>query len=102
MTAAATSYFDAWQAGKAAQAEEWICGSERAKSQIQRQLPYPGGDDLKSYRLTSATVHRTSDSPTTYSVEADLQYADGRNRQARYWMSDERSGWRVCTESVIS
>jgi PAS domain S-box-containing protein len=91
MTAAATSYFDAWQAGKAAQAEEWICGSERAKPQIQRQLPYPGDDDLKSYRLTSATVHRTSDSPTTYSVEADLQYADGRNRQARLsvrWYAD--------------
>jgi hypothetical protein len=47
-------------------------------------------------------VHGNSESPTTYSVEADLQYADGRHRQARYWMSDERAGWRVCRETVLN
>jgi hypothetical protein len=48
MTSAATSYFDAWKAGKSAEAERWICGSERAKPPIQRQLPYPSDDGLRS------------------------------------------------------
>jgi hypothetical protein len=102
MTAAATSYLDAWRDGQPSRAEGWICGSERAKQPSHRRLPYPGDEDLDSYRLVKAKVHRRSRGPTTYSVEAELLYADGKRRLMRYWMSDERAGWRVCTESAIS
>lgn len=100
MTDAATSYLDAWRDGQPVRAEEWICGSERKKAVSQRRLPFPGDLKLTGYRIIEAEVHRDSETPTLYSVDVELALADGRQRTARYWMSDEHAGWRVCVESV--
>ncbi|WP_166378263.1 hypothetical protein [Catellatospora methionotrophica] len=102
MTEAATAYLDALRDGDLPAAYRWVCASEQEKYPLEQWSRYHDEPDIESYTITDVVIQDLTEAPASYSVDADLRYADGRTQLWHYVLYDESDGWRICYETGIS
>jgi hypothetical protein len=99
-TPVAQAYLDALIAHDRAKGYDLLCGSRRAKIPLDRWSADSNMEPhVMGYRVLKSRVERPTDTGTLYWVDVELRYSDGKTRNISLSMSDERSGWKVCTES---
>ncbi|WP_155368423.1 Rv0361 family membrane protein [Catellatospora vulcania] len=101
MSEAATAHLDALRDGDYPAAYRWVCASEQKKYPLDQWTRYHVDLDIASYAITDVEIEELTEAPTSYYVNADVRYADGRTQLWHYILYDESDGWRICYETGI-
>ncbi|MEU8006843.1 hypothetical protein AB0B66_37270 [Catellatospora sp. NPDC049111] len=95
----AAAYLDALIAGDRVTGYELLCQRRRDRVSFQNWRADRGMEPhLTGYRILEGHVYRSTEGGVAYGVDVELRYSDCHGEQITLPMTDEKAGWRVCTD----
>ncbi|MDI1461104.1 hypothetical protein QEZ54_09020 [Catellatospora sp. KI3] len=95
----ASAYLDALIAGDRAKGYELLCQRRRERVSFENWRAERGMEPhLVGYRLLQGHVYRDTENGVGYGIDVELHYSDGHREQITLPMTEEKAGWRICTD----
>jgi hypothetical protein len=75
-----------------------LCARQRQATPLERWSAVTHTQpSVVSYRVLGARVETNNEGPDAHFVDVELHYSDNTTRKIALLMTDESSGWKVCT-----